>query len=155
MPPKPKAGAKPSKGPDSTTASTDLQAPTTVGQRSLFRFYQTNPTSQKLDEHGLIGLETADLTTWANAKLIREVAAGNVFSNARSERDYWKTVQKDGVPFRSVQKNYDWGADSQGRSVADYSLPELDVRLLALEERLVLGLSMLLLRDMFLERNAD
>ncbi|KAL2887836.1 prenyltransferase alpha subunit [Ceratocystis lukuohia] len=127
-------------GPDSTSL-VDHQPPTTVGGRSLHRYYQTNPASKKFDELGITGLDSADLAAWANAKVLREVASGEIFGNARSERDYWKTVQKDGVPFRSVQKGYDWGTDDQGRLISDYSLSEFEGRLKTLEESLVLGLT--------------
>lgn len=101
-------------------------------------YYLTNPIAQKLHSTGLslADLDAADFTAWANAKVIRDAANGKLFNSVRLERDYWKTVQKDGVPYRNVSKDYDWGVDAEGRSIGEYSPAELGERFKKQEEAL-------------------
>ncbi|KKA27859.1 hypothetical protein TD95_003248 [Thielaviopsis punctulata] len=133
MPPKPKAGVKATKEPESTP---DIASAATVADRSLQTYFLTNPVSQKLHDLSLADLDATDFSTWANAKVIRDAANGKLFSSVRLERDYWKTVQKDGVPYRNLSKEYDWGTDEEGRAISEYSPAELAERFKQQQETL-------------------
>lgn len=46
----------------------------------------------------------------------------------KAEREYWKTVTKEGLPIRRLRRDYDWGKDKRGRDLAAYKIGEFEQR---------------------------
>ncbi|KAG6000252.1 hypothetical protein E4U43_001653 [Claviceps pusilla] len=126
MPPKAKAGGKgirgEPKGPE--------PAPETVGERTIQRFYQTNPAEKRLEEVGFPGLTSQERTAYTHTKLILPIAERRIPLSNKAEREYWKQVSKDGLPIRRLRKNYNWGRDRSGRDIATYRLEDFQQRTL-------------------------
>lgn len=44
------------------------------------------------------------------------------------EREYWKSVTKEGLPIRRLRRDYDWGKDKRGRELSSYKIGEFEQR---------------------------
>ncbi|KAG6007229.1 hypothetical protein E4U21_006248 [Claviceps maximensis] len=124
MPPKAKAGGK------GNRVEPKEPTPETVGERTIQRFYQTNPTERRFEEVGFPGLTSQERTAYTHTKLILPVADRRVPLSNKAEREYWKQVNKDGLPIRRLRKDYDWGKDKSGRDIGTYKLEDLQLRTL-------------------------
>ena len=115
---------------DLTTApEPELPPPKTVHEQARRRFYLTNPIQQKIDEVGNSWcLQDDERLTWANSLFIDRIASKEHRPSNKVEKEFWKQVAKDNIPFRSLNKDYHWGQDIQARDVGDYTLEEFDAR---------------------------
>ena len=102
--------------------------PETVAERSTQRFYQTNPLEKRFEEVGLQGLTPAEKKTYTLAKLIIPVSQDKVPLSVKAEREYWKNVQREGLPIRRLRKDYSWGADKSGRDIGTYKPEDFEQR---------------------------
>jgi protein farnesyltransferase/geranylgeranyltransferase type-1 subunit alpha len=109
------------------TASND-PPPENIAQRSTQRFYQTNPLGKRLDEVGIQGLTPAERKTHAHASLIVPVSQDRVPLSNKAEREYWRSVTKEGLPIRRLRRDYDWGKDKRGRELSTYKIGEFEQR---------------------------
>ncbi|KXH62326.1 prenyltransferase alpha subunit [Colletotrichum salicis] len=129
--------------PSSTAAAAAAQArepPKTVNERSLHRFYQTNPHERKREEAGgLHSLTPAERQAWVNASLVRRVASKEICLNNKAEREFWKQVNRESPPIRRLDRQkttekgtaavvYDWGKDKNGRDVGELPLEQFAAR---------------------------
>ncbi|KAK1453596.1 prenyltransferase alpha subunit [Colletotrichum melonis] len=129
--------------PSSSAAATAQEPPKTVNERSLHRFYQTNPHERKREEAGgLHSLTPAERQAWVNASLVRRVASKEICLNNKAEREFWKQVNRESPPIRRLDRQkttqaekgsgiaavYDWGKDKNGRDVGEYPLEQFAAR---------------------------
>ncbi|KAK1673490.1 prenyltransferase alpha subunit [Colletotrichum godetiae] len=131
------AESKSKQTPSSTAAQTQ-EPPKTVNERSLHRFYQTNPHERKREEAGgLHSLTPAERQAWVNASLVRRVASKEICLNNKAEREFWKQVNRESPPIRRLDRQkttekgavvYDWGKDKNGRDVGEYPLEQFAAR---------------------------
>ncbi|KAG6169086.1 hypothetical protein E4U24_002917 [Claviceps purpurea] len=105
-------------------------APETVGQRTIQRFYQTNPAEKRFEEVGFPGLTPQEKTAYTHTKLVLPVVDHRVPLSNKAEREYWKQVTKDGLPIRRLRKDYVWGKDKSGRDIGTYKLEDFQHRTL-------------------------
>ncbi|OLN86887.1 Protein farnesyltransferase/geranylgeranyltransferase type-1 subunit alpha [Colletotrichum chlorophyti] len=140
MPAKSKTSSKAkeaeSKGKQQTPAA--AEPPKTVNERTLQRFYQTNPNERRREEAGgLHNLTPAERQAWVNASLVRRVASRDIFLTNKAEREFWKQVSRESPPIRRLERHktdkgasvvYDWGRDKNGRDLGDYPLDQFAVR---------------------------
>lgn len=140
----------PDAGKQTPSSSSAAQAaaqepPKTVNERSLHRFYQTNPHERKREEAGgLNSLTPAERQAWVNASLVRRVASKEICLNNKAEREFWKQVNRESPPIRRLDRQktqadkggaasaaagvYDWGRDKNGRDVGEYPLEQFAAR---------------------------
>ena len=65
---------------------------------------------------------------YTHSNLILPVAQRRVPLSNKTEREFWKTVTKEGLPIRRLPRNYNWGLDKSGRDIGSYKLAEFDQR---------------------------
>lgn len=82
----------------------------------------------KVDEQGYNNLAPAEKKTYAHAKLLLPVCQERVPLNTKTERDFWKLVNKEALPIRQLRDDYDWGKDKSGRDISTYTIEDLDKR---------------------------
>ncbi|KAK1599427.1 prenyltransferase alpha subunit [Colletotrichum navitas] len=114
------------------------EPPKTVNERSLQRYYQTNPHERKREEAGgLHSLTPAERQSWVNATLVRRVANKDIYLTNKAEREFWKQANRESPPIRRLDRHktekgaavvYDWGKDKNGRDVGEYSLEQFAAR---------------------------
>ncbi|KAG5951189.1 hypothetical protein E4U53_003600 [Claviceps sorghi] len=126
MPPKAKAGGKGNRAEPKAPEP----APETVSDRTIQRFYQTNPAEKRFEEVGFPGLTPQERTAYAYTKLILPIADHRIPLSNKAEREYWKQVSKDGLPIRRLRKDYNWGKDRSGRDIGTYKLEDFQQRAL-------------------------
>jgi protein farnesyltransferase/geranylgeranyltransferase type-1 subunit alpha len=102
--------------------------PKTINERSLQRFYQTNPVEKRREEVGLPSLTSSELQTWANAKFIKPIAKKDVLVSNKVEREFWKQVSRESLPYRKLKQGHDWGRDRSGCDVGEYTLEQFGER---------------------------
>ncbi|KAM3434133.1 hypothetical protein MY4824_005592 [Beauveria thailandica] len=104
------------------------QPPATVAERTQQRFHATNPLAVRVQTLGLSSLTPTEKKTFVYSQLVQPVAQQRVPLGNRAERDFWKTVAKEGLPIRRLRDDYAWGVDKAGRDVGEYPLAEHEAR---------------------------
>lgn len=109
-----------------------------MNERSLQRFYQTNPYERRREEAGgLHSLTPVERQSWVNAGLVRRVANREIYLTNKAEREFWKQISRESPPIRQLDKHrtekgasvvYDWGKDKNGRDIGEYPLEQFVVR---------------------------
>lgn len=102
--------------------------PETIAEQSKQRFYHTNPVEKRREEVGLSGLTPAERKTYTHTKLILPVSQYKVPLSNKTEREFWKTVTKEGLPIRRLPKDHNWGKDKTGRDIGTYKLDDFQQR---------------------------
>jgi protein farnesyltransferase/geranylgeranyltransferase type-1 subunit alpha len=46
----------------------------------------------------------------------------------KTEREYWKSVNKEALPIRRLRKDYTWGKDRSGRDLGAYKIGDFEQR---------------------------
>ncbi|KAJ6781029.1 hypothetical protein PWT90_04931 [Aphanocladium album] len=121
MPAKPKGTVKASPDPKE-------QPPSTVAERTQQRFHATNPLAARVRSAGLAALTPAEKKTFVYSQLLQPVAQQRIPLSNKAEREFWKTIAKEGLPIRRLRDDYAWGADKSGRDVGTYSVAEHEAR---------------------------
>lgn len=133
MPPKAKASSN-AKEADLKNKAPELPAPTTVAERTRYRFYQSNPVAKRCEDAGGIhALAPAERQTYINASLVRRVASRDFVLNNKAEREFWKQASKESLPARRIskhQRDHNWGVDKLGRDIGALSLDKFEERTL-------------------------
>lgn len=142
MPAKPKGAAKAANSESKSTYSrlsiltpssannsqAAPEAPSTIAERTLQHYHETNPLAAKFHQGGLSSLTPAEKKTYTHARLINPLAQQRVILSVKSEREFWKHVTKESLPIRHLPKSYNWGKDKSGRDIGTYSIPEFEAR---------------------------
>lgn len=73
-------------------------------------------------------MTAAEKKTYTHTHLILPVANRRLPLSNKTEREFWKTVTKEGLPIRRLPRNYNWGTDRTGRAISSYKLEEFEQR---------------------------
>ncbi|PHH74300.1 hypothetical protein CDD82_5013 [Ophiocordyceps australis] len=128
MPPKAKVGHKATNPAPIAAESQAPREPETIDERSHLRFLQSNTLEQRRREAGLSGLTPAEYKNYTYTRLIGPVAQRQVSLSAKSEREFWKHVVREGLPVQRLRDDYTWGTDRNGQNVGSYTLQDFDER---------------------------
>lgn len=110
------------------TATSPAQTASTVSQRSHQRYFDTNPLQEKVNTDGFNSLTPAEKKTYAHTNLILPVFQQRVPLSTKTEREFWKQVNKESLPIRRLRDDYDWGKDKSGQDIGTYKLDDLEKR---------------------------
>jgi protein farnesyltransferase/geranylgeranyltransferase type-1 subunit alpha len=69
-----------------------------------------------------------ELQGWANSQYIRDIANKSVYLSTKAEREFWKQVNRESLPLRSLAKDYSWGKDSTGRDLGESTIEAFQER---------------------------